>query len=156
MLLQTRIFGEIELAEESIITFPKGIIGFPELKRFALIHDEENGANAFVHWLQSIEEPTFAMPVIDPLFVKKDYNPMIEDDLLKELGTLEENNTLILTTISIPKDIKKMSVNLQAPIIINAEDKKACQIIVDGKEYLVKYPIYDILAAIKKEGESSC
>ena len=50
-------------------------------------------------------------------------------------------------------DLTKMSVNLRGPIIINAAEKKACQVIVEGEAYAVKYPIYDILNAGKKAGE---
>ena len=45
---------------------------------------------------------------------------------------------------------KNMSVNLQAPFVINADEKKACQIIVDSDKYPVRFPIYDI---IKKDKE---
>ena len=69
MRINTKVFGEIEIIEEKIIHFPSGIIGFPELTDFALVHDEEKGIGA-IHWLQSIQEPGFAMPVMDPLLVK--------------------------------------------------------------------------------------
>ena len=41
MKVNTKIFGEIEISEDKVITFQDGIIGFPDLKRFALLHDEE-------------------------------------------------------------------------------------------------------------------
>ena len=59
---------------------------------------------------------------------------------------------LVLVTVTVPGDLTKMSVNLRGPIIINAAEKKACQVIIDGEDYAVKYPIYDILNA-KKAGE---
>ena len=37
MKLKTRVFGEIDIDDEKIITFENGIIGFPDLKRFTLI-----------------------------------------------------------------------------------------------------------------------
>ena len=46
-----------------------------------------------------------------------------------------------------------MSVNLQAPIIINTENRKAAQVIVNTDIYPIKFYIYDILQRIKKEGE---
>ena len=41
MKAETRIFGTIEIEDEKIVTMEKGMIGFPELKHFALIFDEE-------------------------------------------------------------------------------------------------------------------
>ena len=64
-----------------------------------------------------------------------------------------EDDTLVLVTVTVPKELEKMSVNLQAPIIINADSKKATQIIVNAEKYPVKYYIYDILQEMKKEGE---
>ena len=151
MKINTKVFGEIEIADEKIIHFPSGIIGFPEMTDFALVHDEEKGVGA-IHWLQSVQEPAFAMPVLDPLLVRPDYNPEIDDELLKSIGELIPEEMLVLVTVTVPGDLTKMSVNLRGPIIINAAEKKACQVIIDGEDYAVKYPIYDILNA-KKAGE---
>ena len=151
MRINTKVFGEIEIIEEKIIHFPSGIIGFPYLTDFALIHDEEKGTGA-VHWMQSIQEPAFAMPVMDPLLVCPDYNPELDDELLKPLGELVPDELLVLVTVTVPSDLTKMSVILRGPFVINAAEKKACQIIAEGDTYAVKYPIYDILNA-KKAGE---
>ena len=104
--------------------------------------------------MQSLQETNFAMPVIDPLLVLPEYNPVIEDELLKSLGELEEDNTLVLVTITVPSDIEKMTVNLQAPFVINADNRKACQVIVDADKYPVRFPIYDILKKMKRTRRS--
>ena len=151
MQIKTKVFGEVTIDDDKIIDFPNGIVGFPDLVQFTLIHDEEKGKDS-IHWLQSIQEPAFAMPVIDPLLVCPDYNPEVEDELLKNIGELQPEETLILVTVTVPKDLTKMSVNLRGPIVINAAEKQAPQVIVDGDEYPVKYPIYDIFNK-KKAGE---
>ena len=152
MRVNTKIFGEVDIADYKIIEFIGGIIGFPDLKQFALIHDEERGINSGIRWMQSIQEPAFAMPVMDPLLVKPDYNPEVEDELLKELGGLEADNLLVLVTATIPSDLTKMTVNLRGPLIINSFTRKACQVIVEGEDYAVKFPIYEILRE-RKAGE---
>ena len=152
MKINTRIFGEVDIADEKIITFPQGIIGFPDLNRFTLIFDEEKGVNAGIRWLQSVDEPNFAMPVMDPLFVKADYNPQVEDAIFDTIGGINNDEVLVLVTVTVPKDIKNMTVNLKGPIIINAVTRKAIQVIVEGDENEVKFPVYDILKA-RKDGE---
>lgn len=152
MNISTKNFGEITIADEKIIEFPSGIIGFPELTQFALIHDEEKGVGG-IHWLQSVQEPNFAMPVMDPLLVKEDYNPTVEDELLAPIGELIPEEILVMVTVTVPSDLTKMSVNLCGPIVINSATRKACQIIVEGEGYQVKYPIYEILQNKKKAGE---
>lgn len=150
MNIYTKNFGEVTVDADKIITFPAGIVGFPDLKQFMLIYDEEK-SDSNIKWLQSLDEPNFAMPVIDPLKVKEDYNPVVEDELLTDLGNFDESEMLVLITITVPSDVENMSVNLAAPIVINAANKRAIQIIIDQPEYVVKYPIYDILKS-KKEG----
>jgi len=153
MRINTKVFGEVEIDDEKIITFEKGIVGFPDLTQFALMHDAERGSDSSVRWLQSLQEPAFAMPVMDPLLVVPDYNPIVEDELLKPLGDLSPDQMLVLVTLTVPAEIEKMSVNLRAPIVVQTESRKACQVIVDEDKYLVKYPIFDILQAAKKAGE---
>ena len=152
MNIKTKNFGEITIADEKLIEFPSGIIGFSDLTKFALIHDKEKGAGG-IHWLQSLQEPSFAMPVMDPLLIKEDYNPVVNDDLLIPIGEIVPEELLVLVTVTVPHDLTKMSVNLCGPIVINSATRKAVQIIVEGEDYRIKYPIYDILKNKKKEGE---
>ena len=98
-----------------------------------------------------MDEPTLALPVIKPWLVKEEYNPTVEDELLSSLGELTEENLVILLTMTVPADIKKMTVNLKAPVIINADTRKAVQIIADNQDYEVKYKVYEILNK-KQEG----
>ena len=149
MLVQTKFFGEIDLPEEKIVTLERGLIGLEQYKKYTILYDcEKEEAN--ISWFQSVEEPTLALPVIKPWLVKEDYDPVVEDELLTGLGDLTEENLVILLTMTVPEDIKQMSVNSMAPIIINADTRKGTQIVVENADYEVKYKIYDILQA-KKE-----
>ena len=150
MVINTRVFGEVTIEDNKLIHFPGGIVGFPELKDFALIHDPDQGENGGIRWMQSVQEPQFAMPVIDPLRVRPDYNPEADDELLSAIGEINPDELLELVTITVPSDLTKMTVNLMAPFVINVATRKACQVVVDG--YEVKFPIYDILQKMKKEG----
>ena len=148
MVIETKLFGEIGVDESKLIKFVNGIVGFPELTDFLLIHDSEGNGN--IQWLQSVQEPAFAMPVMNPLYVKEDFNPVIEDELLKPLGITNPEDFFVLVTVTVPREIEKMSVNLMAPIIISGETRKANQIIVDQEGYDVKFPIYEILKEAKE------
>lgn len=150
MLIQTKFFGEINLTDEKIITLDRGLMGFENYKKYTILYDCEKEGGANISWFQSVEEPGLALPVINPLLVKEDYNPVVEDELLKPLGEINEENLVILLTMTVPSDIKEMSVNLKAPIIINADTRKGAQIIVENEDYEVKYKIYDIFMK-KKE-----
>ena len=150
MTTETRLFGEITIADEKLIRFPKGIVGFPFLQTFALIHDADN-EKAPIMWLQSMEEPEFAMPVIEPHLVIDSYNPTVDDENLEPVGELAPDQIYSLVTITVPPQIENMSVNLKAPIVINMANNKAVQIIVED-DYQVKHPIYETLKK-RKEGK---
>ena len=129
------------------------MIGLPEMQHFALIFDAEKENGGKIKWLQSMDDPETAFPVIDPTVIKKDYNPTINEEILKPLGELNEENMFVLTTVTVPKNLEKMSINLKAPIIINSETKRGAQIIVED-DMPVKYMIYDLLKNRKeKAGE---
>jgi flagellar assembly factor FliW len=155
MKVNTRVFGEIEIADDRIIEMPNGIIGFPDLKKFALVHNSER-EDASVAWYVSLDEPAFALPVIDPLVVCSQYNPEVDDEMLRPLGEFSPDDMLVLVTMTIPKGrLEEMTVNLKAPIIINSKDCKGCQIILESEDYKIKYPIYDTLKKLKEESTSA-
>ena len=58
---------------------------------------------------------------------------------------------MILVTMTVPEQIEQMSVNLKAPIIVNADTRKGAQIICENNNYEVKYKMYDILNEKKEE-----
>ena len=145
MAVNTRIFGYMEIEDEKIIHFENGIIGFPKMKNFALIQDSDDKENAStISWLQSMDEPDMALPVMDPLTIEPDYNPIIEDEFLEPLGEMKEDEAFVLVTVTVPADIKDIAVNLKAPIVINMATNKAGQLIVEN-DYPVKHKIYDLL-----------
>ena len=154
MKVETRIFGTIEVADDKIITMEKGMIGFPKLNRFVLNFDKEKGEKEFkIMWLQSLDDGTVAFPVMDPTFVAEHYVPSVSEELLEPLGTLKEENTYILVTVTVPKNIEDFSANLKAPIVINLDTNKGAQVITE-EDYPIKYKIYELLKEKKqKAGE---
>lgn len=153
MVAETKFFGTIDIEEEKIIEFPMGIIGFENLKKFALIYDSDREERSKISWLQSMEEPLMVLPVINPIDIIEEYSPIIEDELTKCIGDPADADILIFVTMSIPSDITKMTANLKAPIIINTVNRKAMQVIVENQDYMIKYNVYDAIERLKKAGE---
>ena len=137
MKINTNFFGEIEIDEKEIITFEKGMIGFEDIKKFALVGE----ADLFVEWLQSIDEPT-SFAVMDPFIAYTEYSFDIPDKVLEELNIKDKSEILIRTVVVIPEDITKIRTNLQAPVIINTKEKKAMQILLDDT-YPMRYEFYE-------------
>ena len=151
MLVKTKHFGEIELEENKIITFDEGLIGFEDKKRYTILFNNESKSKGTISWLQSLDEPMLALPVVSPVVAMADYNPIVEDEVLAPLGELNDENLVILLTLTVPSDLTKMTVNLKAPIIINADTRKGCQAIAENSDYVVRYGIYKELKEVKGE-----
>lgn len=153
MVAETKFFGTIDIEEEKIIEFPMGIIGFENLRKFALIYDSEREEQSKISWLQSMEEPLMVLPVINPIDIVEEYSPIIEDELTKSIGDPADADIVIFVTMSIPSDLTKMTANLKAPIIINTVNRKAMQVIAENQDYMIKYNVYDAIERLKKAGE---
>lgn len=146
----TRLFGTIEIEDDKIITMERGMIGFPDLRHFALIFDKDKKKTGFrIMWLQSMDDGELAFPVTDPGYVLEDYKPSVKEEILETLGDCRDDNMYLLVTVTVPKNVEDFSVNLKAPIIVNMDTNKGAQIIADN-DYSHRYKIYDLLKA-KKE-----
>ena len=152
MKATTRFFGDIDIADDKVITLEKGMIGFPDLRNFAIIFDEEKGLDkSKIMWLQSMDDGDIAFPVMMPNLVKEDYNPVVNSEILSPLGELGDENTFILVTVTVPNNPKDFTVNLKAPIVINTDNNKGIQVIAE-EDYPVKYKVYDLLHKEEKAG----
>ncbi|MDD6400000.1 MAG: flagellar assembly protein FliW [Lachnospiraceae bacterium] len=151
MVAETKYFGTIDVEDDKIIHFPMGIIGFENLKNFALIYDIDNEQKSKISWLQSMEEPLMALPVINPIDLMENYNPIIEDELMKIIGNPADADILIFVTMTIPSDLEKMTANLKGPFIINTVTRQAMQVIVENPEYKVKFNAYEAIQEMKKK-----
>ena len=157
MKVKTRFFGTIEIPDDKLITMDKGMIGYPDLKCYALIFDEDKGVeNSKIMWLQSMEDGDIAFPVMLPTQIVEDYAPNVNEEIIEPLGTLTPDNTYMLVTVTVPQKVSEFTVNLKAPVIINIDARKGLQLIVED-DYPVKLKAYDLLTNKKKKaGESAC
>lgn len=147
MIVKTKNFGEIEIDENNVFTFDCGIPGFEKLRGFTVIKNDNNSPFS---WLQSLEEPEISFILMNVYDIFPDYNPLVYDDDLENLGAIEDNDLIIYNIVVIPPIITKMSVNLKAPIVLNFKTKKGKQIITKNEDYPIKYYFYDELK--KKNG----
>lgn len=139
MQLTTKYHGVREYKKEDIIKFPKGICGFYDLKEFILFPVEENDIFSVLH---SIEDSSFGLVVISPFIVEKDYEFKLSDKNIKQLKINTQKDVLVLSTITLNSDIKKITTNLRAPIIININERLGEQIILNNEKYLIKHPVF--------------
>ncbi|MHB1313895.1 MAG: flagellar assembly protein FliW [Christensenellales bacterium] len=150
MYVETNRFGSFELKDNKIINFPLGIPGFEELHKFIILEITESKP---LYWLQSIENKYVALPAIIPFEFFEDHYIEVRDSELEELHIESKNDLIILNVVVIPSNMKEMTVNLAAPIIVNVKEGIGKQIIIDAAELPVRYPIYEIIMKTLKGGK---
>lgn len=138
MVINTTRFGELEVDPCTVITVPKGLIGFPPNQRFVLI-DHPNGGP--FHWLQSIDDPALAFVVVDPLLHFPDYSVEITDEDADSIGVCSPEDAQILTTISIRPALGEVTANLLGPIAIGVRSRLGAQVILDGDRYTTRHAL---------------
>jgi len=134
--IETREFGQIEIKDDDIIEFPKGLPGFPEEDEFVLL--PLNDQSPFII-MQSVNEPGLAFVTVEPSTILDGYDFELADstqDML-QLESHEDVGVLLIATIK--GDIDDITVNLAAPVVFNINERLGRQIILDDDNYPVKY-----------------
>jgi len=150
MEILTRDYGTIEIDEALIIQFDNGIIGFEDYHKYVLLNCSDGEPSPF-RCLQSTEESSLAFMLFDPFAVRPDYEVAIDDETAVGLSVDSSDDIIILAIIVVPDDFKLMSMNLKAPIIINARNNKGIQYIVDNIDYGVRHLLTDEVERTKNE-----
>ncbi len=140
MKLNTLRFGEIDIEESRIFEFVLPIIGFDVLKKFVIL---EPNKDALFKWLQSVDDPALAFPVISVASLEFDYTIDLPDSTVDALGIKNVESVLVMNITSIPQDNPKgTTINLLAPLIFNVDNNKAGQIVLSGSGYDISYPMF--------------
>ena len=139
MDVRTTRFGVIQIAEDRVITFPKGLLGFPQAKRYCLL---EPGEDACFFWLQSLDEPGLAFVVTDPALFVNDYSVPIRAEQLDELklSRLEDAQVFVIVN----KVESTLTGNLQGPLVINTLSREGEQMVLAEKRWTTRHPLVKV------------
>ena len=147
MKVNTSRFGVVDVAENDIMVFSDGLLGFEGLKQFFIVDPADE---TLILWLQSAESVDVAFPILEPKLFKADYKVRLSANELRSLKIDGSNkkDTLVYCILTIPGDVSAMTSNLKAPIVINTASCLARQVVLQENEYSVKYPMYKELVAV--------
>ncbi len=142
-------FGELEIDKNVIFNFVGPIIGFEDLKEFALIDYKPDSP---FKWLQSIEEMDLAFPVTLCSFFGIDYKFDIPDDEAQKLGIENVDDVFVCNIANIPaSNPHDATINMLAPLVMNISNKKAMQIILKNTNFEVRYKLFQKADTEEKE-----
>lgn len=146
MFIETTRFGPVEIDETRIVRFKDGILGFPNHQRFALV---QTGNDPVFFWLQSVDDPTLAFVVCDPLAFVPDYQAPVRADDLESLGmdSLEDCQVLIIVN----KHDGHLTGNLLGPLVIGARSLLARQLVLADKRFSTRQPLMRLQKAVAQD-----
>ncbi|MCD6405433.1 MAG: flagellar assembly protein FliW [Planctomycetes bacterium] len=144
MLIESPRFGTIEVAEERIFTFPDGLLGFRDFKRY---YFHEPAPGAALKWMQCIDVPALGFVVTDPRIFKPDYQAAITAAELEALGITDPSQARVWVILTIPEDPARMTANLQGPLVTSPQEHLGVQIVLSEEGITTKYPVLEGLRA---------
>jgi flagellar assembly factor FliW len=139
MIVHTSRFGTVEVDDDRVITFARGILGFPKHKGFVLIQPE---ADATFYWLQSVDAADLAFVVTDPLLFVPDYQVPLREETRQELSLADLSEANVLVIVNKVGDT--LTANLQGPLVIHATSRAAAQVVISEKKYQTRHPIMQL------------
>src|SRR5512136_2461693 len=129
MIVHTSRFGVVEVDADRVISFTRGILGFPKYKEYVLIQPEPDST---FYWLQSVDAADLAFVVTDPLLFVPDYVVPIREETRADLGLTDDASAQILVIVNKVGDM--LTANLQGPLVIHATTRQAAQIVISEKK----------------------
>lgn len=125
-------FGTVEADPSSFLHFVRPLLGFEDLQRFALLTLDEYRP---LYWLQSVDEPGLALPLLEPGEVDDDYHrSVVEASGWSNRGELE-----VLCIVS--RQDGQWGVNLVAPLVVDSRTSEAQQVVLKNAPYDTFHPL---------------
>lgn len=138
MNIQTKFHGQIDIQPEQLWKFPKGIPGFEEEKEFVLLPIE--GSDTF-QVLQSSDTPSVAFIVTNPYTLVDAYSFDIDDPTIELLKIEKPEDVFVLGILTLKQPFETSTINLQAPLIFQLNNRKAKQMILNDKRFKTRHTI---------------
>jgi len=139
MLIHTSRFGEVDVDQNRIMKFPKGLLGFPDESQYVLL---EAGQDSYFWWLQSIELPELAFVVTDPSYFVPTYKVPIRVEQMNELGISSLDEAQVFVVVN--KRDSWLTGNLQGPLVINVASRTGEQLVLSDRRFTTHVSLIEL------------
>ena len=139
MEVQTTRFGTVDIAEDRVITFPKGLLGFSEQLRYCLLQPSDD---ACFFWLQCVDDPTLAFVVTDPSLFFNDYSVPIRAEQAEDLRLNNLDDAQVFVIVN--RVGGKLTGNLQGPLVVNTDGRVGEQFVLAEKRWTTRHELISV------------
>ena len=139
MKIQTSRFGMLDVSDDTLLTFPCGLVGFPAFRRYVVLDPPEGDD---YRWFQSVDEPSLAFVIMDVHLLQPDFRTNLSEEGLAELGMTPTDSISIMAVVTIPSDQPdQATANLRAPLVVNERTRHGKQLILH-ESIPLRYPLF--------------
>lgn len=139
MLLESDRLGLIEIDESNVVDLPAGLLGFEQIRRFALVQADDVGAYS---WLQAVDDPGLAFLTVVPSFFFPDYEPDVPEEDAAALDLTDPQDAQVLCLVSITGD--DVTANLLGPVVLNITNRTARQVVLVDQGWSTREPLLQV------------
>ncbi|MGA1038594.1 MAG: flagellar assembly protein FliW, partial [Ilumatobacteraceae bacterium] len=127
-----------EASDVPVIEMRGGLLGFPDMTRFALIKMNDEG---LVYRLQSLESEAVNFVVVPAMPFFPNYSPVVDDDVADRFNLAAGADVLVLLIVTLGETFKQSTVNLMAPVLLDPARQVAEQVIIENADLSVRAPL---------------
>jgi len=139
MIVNTSRFGSVEIDDERVIDFPKGLLGFPKHQKYVLI---QPGDDSYFYWLQSVDAPDLAFVVTDPSLFVQGYEVPLKGEQMRELGVSSAEEAQVFVIVN--KRGNVLTGNLQGPLVVHTGRRTGEQIVLSDRRFNTRVPLLEL------------
>jgi flagellar assembly factor FliW len=136
LTIESSRFGRVEIDPNTVIEFPEGLIGLAGSRYALLARDPET---PFL-WLQSLEDPSLALPVTNPHQFFADFAVELDEEEAQRLELDAATGVDVYVTVRAAEELEQFTANLKAPILIKSA--RAYQVINQAPEAQLRAPLF--------------
>ncbi len=139
MKIRTTRFGEAEVPESEVFAFPEGLLGFADIRSYAILPNPKGGPFA---WLQAAEVPALAFVIADPSLFFPDYRVQVRPEDIAPIRLEDVSAGAVRVILTVPGDPKEITANLQGPLVFNREARLARQLVLSDAALSTRRPVF--------------
>jgi flagellar assembly factor FliW len=148
MIKETSTLGTLDISEEQVYHFPKGLPGFEEETEFAVVELEDGQFS----YLQSLKTDSLTFLLTDPFLFYPDYEFEFPDTDAEELEI--KDAFLIRSIVTLREELEQSTLNLLAPIVLNPLNHTGKQVVLIKSHYQTRQRLWtELQGELQKGGE---
>ncbi|MCC8167047.1 MAG: flagellar assembly protein FliW [Planctomycetes bacterium] len=139
MIVKTSRFGEKEVPDEALITFPEGVIGFRDCTGYVMFECSDDG---LFKWLQSVDRPDLAFVICEASAIVSNYQILIGEKERQILKLERAEDAVVCLILVIPQDPMDATANLFGPLVMNTETRLGMQMVIVNPQYSTRHRLF--------------